>query len=154
MNGGFMKKSVRVTPLLFISGTLLAVDLDYEPCEKTYVDPIEILLEENKIKVIDGECLSQTSALYSDENGLYYKDLMLEKEEEEVDLTPLIAEDEALIETDALIDPFEEMEEVLVLNFPEEEVTAEEEEVQEIILAPPLPSKPSTLPWPFCDKMR
>jgi len=153
MTGGFMKKSVRVTALLFISGTLLAADLDYEPCEKTYVDPIEILLEENKIKVVDGECLSQTSALYSDENGLYYKDLMLEKLEE-VDLTPLIAEDEAVIETDALIDPFEEMEEILVLNFPEEEVAAEEEEVQEMILAPPLPSKPNTLPWPFCDKMR
>lgn len=56
---------------------------EYVPCAKTYVDPNVVDLREKKIKVREGEEIYQTSALYSDKNGLFYKDYLDRYEDEE-----------------------------------------------------------------------
>lgn len=135
-----------------LSGTLWASSFeDYIPCDKTYIDPNVVDLHEKKIKVQDGEEIYQTSAIYSDKNGLFYKDYLQRYEEEEETVTLDLAF------TDQQMDPMEK------IPAPQETPLYTDQMITHLEPTPPhsLPttqtaSKP--LPqkgaWPYTNKRR
>jgi hypothetical protein len=136
-----MKKSICLAAIsfLFIQEMMATTTQNFEPCEKTYVDFYKVDLEENIIKVKDEEGVHQTSAIYSDHNGLYYKDYL---PSEKLDL----------VQTDKLIDPFEEIDSILTSNpLISDEIFAQNQGIEKPQARPPA-SKPSQASWPFCDK--
>ncbi|MCP5506600.1 MAG: hypothetical protein H7A38_06935 [Chlamydiales bacterium] len=136
---------------LLLTGTLwAAAHEEYIPCEKTYIDPNVVDLHEKKIKVQEGEEIYQTSAIYSDKNGLFYKDYLQRYEEEE----ETVALDLAF--TDQQIDPMEH------IPPPQETLLYTDQMITQREPAPP-PSQPtpktsSPLPqrgaWPYTNKRR
>ena len=136
-----MKKNICfvAVSLLFIQEAIAETNQNFEPCEKTYVDFYKVALEENTIKVKGEESVHQTSAIYSDQNGLYYKDCLLSEVSDPV-------------QTDELLDPFEEMVSILTSNL----IISDEELAQDQAIEKPRPpaQKPSSASWPFCDKSR
>ncbi|MCB1110574.1 MAG: hypothetical protein KDK64_06290 [Chlamydiia bacterium] len=57
----------------------------YTPCEKTYIDPHLIHLNQHRIEVGNGEEKIQTSTLYSDDSGIYFQDFLKQQEEEQIE---------------------------------------------------------------------
>ncbi|MCP5505015.1 MAG: hypothetical protein H7A41_07680 [Chlamydiales bacterium] len=85
-----------------ISG-FATVEHYYIHCEKTYVDPEVIDLHERKIKFKSLGETYQTSAIYSDEHGLYYQDYL---ENHEQVLSTSDHSTTLNMETDEQLDPF------------------------------------------------
>lgn len=62
-------------PCFFIGASLYAQEpTGFKQCPKTYVDPDHVDLIENTISVETQGVHYRTSAIYSDDSGLYYKD--------------------------------------------------------------------------------
>jgi hypothetical protein len=77
---------------------------EYVPCEKTYIDPKTVNLFEKKIKIDQEGKTLQTSAIYADSGGLFYKDYLHSYEDEEETTTTLSTD---LTLSDKQMDPFE-----------------------------------------------
>jgi len=84
----------------------------FENCDKTYIEPFLVGLHDNKIEIENNGEVFQTSAVFSDDLGLYYTNyLKAEKVEEPVtiDLSPLLTSEDCF-STDAQIEPLKELE--------------------------------------------
>ncbi len=78
----------------------------YENCDKTYITPFHVSLHGNKIEIESSGEVFQTSAVFSDDSGLYYTNYLKTEEVEEpvtVDLSPLLIEDH--FSTDVQLEP-------------------------------------------------
>ena len=149
--------------LMLSFGLLAKPSTTFEPCEKTYVAPEGVDLHPTAILVDqEGENL-QTSALYSDSNGLYYRDcLKAKKTAQKADLSALFRETDLIVVTDDLLDPITELENNLdPLVFSDQLLNEEVEFAKETSPQPQAPTSPQqpTQPssrrnnnWPFCDK--
>ncbi|CCB88176.1 hypothetical protein [Simkania negevensis] len=62
-----------------LSWALAPSTLSFVACEKTYVNPEEVLLEHATIHVQTENVAGVTSAIYSDGRGLYYQDIQLDE---------------------------------------------------------------------------
>ncbi len=86
----------------------------YKNCDKTYITPFHVRLHGNKIEIENSEEIFQTSAVFSDDSGLYYTNYLKTEEVAEVeestavDLSPLLNEDH--FTTDAQLEPLKEVE--------------------------------------------
>jgi hypothetical protein len=83
----------------------------YENCDKTYTTPFHVSLHGNKIEIENSGEIFQTSAVFSDDSGLYYTNYLKTVEVEEptvIDLSPLLNEDH--FTTDVQLEPLEEVE--------------------------------------------
>lgn len=125
----------------------------YEPCEKTYIDPLLVKLNGNKIEVDHKGAPARTSTLFSDNGGLYYIDILVEtlgKERQTTDLATLFNEGFFSHESDMLVEPFaSHSENALVTSNPlnESQYPSVEQRHQ--------PNQNSQkLVWPYCDKQR
>lgn len=67
---------MKKTFLFLFLGVSLIAD-HYEPCPKTYVEPALVQLIENRIYVRENNEVIQTSAVYSDDWGLFFIDKMI-----------------------------------------------------------------------------
>lgn len=127
----------------------------YIQCEKTYVDPEAIDLHERKIKFKSLGETYQTSAIYADENGLYYQDYLESYEQ------TLSANDHCTTlhrETDAQLDPFAHIEvpgenplatsETPPIN---SDKLVQEIDPQPVVQQPPVVKRTA---WPYCNKRR
>jgi len=65
-----------------LSWTLTSQDANFTPCDKTYIQPNEVFLEDNIIHIETENQSGTTSAIYSDITGLYYQDIAEDFEEE------------------------------------------------------------------------
>ena len=128
----------------------------YIHCDKTYVDPEAIDLHERKIKFKSLGETYQTSAIYADENGLYYQDYLESYEQ------TLSANDHCNTlnrETDAQLDPFAHIEVSEEFPFtPSETLPINSDQlVQEIAPQPVVQQQPPVVKrtaWPYCNKRR
>lgn len=59
-----------------ITWALTPQNPSFVPCEKTYISPQEIALEETTIHIKTESLSGKTSAIYSDSTGLYYTDFL------------------------------------------------------------------------------
>ncbi|MCB1082093.1 MAG: hypothetical protein KDK63_02995 [Chlamydiia bacterium] len=110
----------------------------FELCDKTYVDPFCVDLHENIIEVESSGELIQTSAIYSDEYGLYYKDYLKEKGKESSIDTASLFSDDFFSNHHELNDPLTQLEE-------EEEIVIAQEE-------PPAQAPPKIQRgWPYIN---
>jgi hypothetical protein len=73
--------------LLVTGGVWASLYEEYVPCEKTYIDPHTVNLFEKKIKIDQEGNTLQTSAIYADSEGLFYKDYLHSYEDEETTTT-------------------------------------------------------------------
>lgn len=135
-----------------------SVHEEYVPCAKTYVDPEVVDLHEKKIKVHEGADTYQTSAIYSDINGLFYKDY-LDRYEDAEPSPELALIEEPIVEqptdsklSDKQLDPLE------TLNPPAQTplytdrlITQREPTPASPAVEKPLYKKPA---WPYTNKRR
>jgi len=119
----------------------------YENCDKTYITPFYVSLHGNKIEIENSGEIFQTSAVFSDDSGLYYTNYLKTVEVEEptvIDLSPLLNEDH--FTTDAQLEAVE--------------VKVEIETKAPTIVADPQPQKAVSAPreqkqvksWPYNHK--
>lgn len=139
-----LMKKICLALLIGVSAAGFAAPItSFELCDKTYVDPFCVNLHENIIEVESDEEVIQTSAIYSDEYGLYYKDYLKEKSEGAgIDTTSLFS-DEFFSNHDELDDPLTQLEE-------EEEIVVAQQEPP----PPPPPAQTSPKPqrgWPYVN---
>lgn len=88
----------------------------YENCDKTYITPFHVGLHGNKIEIESNGEVFQTSAIFSDDSGLYYTNYLKTETVEEhvteepatVDLSPLLIEDH--FSTDVQLEHLKEIE--------------------------------------------
>lgn len=130
-----------------------SVHEEYVPCAKTYVNPNVVDLHEKKIKVHEGAEAYQTSAIYSDTNGLFYKDYLDRYEDEKP--TVELAQSEQPIDpklSDKQLNPLE------TPNPPEQAalytdrlITQREPTSSSPVVEKPLYRKPA---WPYTNKRR
>lgn len=156
-----MKRMLFVALLGISVGGFSETTTAFSPCEKTYVDPFHIDIHDKKIHVDDRGESFETSALYSDESGLYYKDFLekpkpIQEQEEEpievIDIAPVFEED--LFTTDEQVDlsiQEENEEEVVAAPTPPKQTVMPSQPTpkQKPALAPsPVRNKPKRS-WPF-----
>lgn len=123
----------------------------YENCDKTYITPFHVSLHGNKIEIESNGEVFQTSAVFSDDSGLYYTNYLKTEEVEEptaVDLSPLLIKDH--FSTDVQLEPLKL----------EPLIEVEIETKAPAIVADPQPKKASPAPreqkqvkgWPYNNK--
>ena len=132
------------------------------PCQKTYVDHFCVDLNDKIIAIETGVKVIQTSALFSDEGGLYYMDFLEQPEEEVVETEEPVHEDLFTTENE---DPVHEDLYITEEEEPDHEdlFTTDEQidsldQVQKDAPAPPKkqpPAKPNNSGgrgWPFTNR--
>ncbi|WP_420421448.1 hypothetical protein [Simkania sp.] len=114
-----------------VSWALAPSTLSFVACEKTYINPEEVLLDQATIHVQTENVTGVTSALYSDGQGLYYKDIQLD-------------------ETLCLDDFFDED----FFGFYSDEPSELFNDKPVVTTTEPTQQKPSrrSTGWPYCDK--
>lgn len=155
--GGIEMKTIvlGILTITSISG-FAAVEDYYIHCEKTYVDPEVIDLHERKIKFKSLGETYQTSAIYSDENGLYYQDY-LENYEQTLSTNDHFRTQK--LETDEQLDPFAHLEisEELPLVTSETLPIKADQFAQEVEPQPMGQQQPPVVKraaWPYSNKRR
>ncbi|QVL57579.1 MAG: hypothetical protein KFB93_00450 [Simkaniaceae bacterium] len=130
-------------------GAFASVKEEYVPCEKTYIDPEVVDLHEKKIKISSSGEVYQTSAIYSDANGLFYKDY-LDAHEHNVAVHEC---DRTLIaQTDTQLDPFGNQNTSDNMSLYTDELLAQEQNAKQVVqYQPPLVKKEA---WPYTNKRR
>lgn len=146
-----MKPPFSILIALITSSLAWTSESEWVSCEKTYICPENVSLELHKIEVKSQGALIQTSAIYSDRIGLYYKDFLETKTEEVVTVIEDISSPiEELVEEDIATIYSDEPSELF--DAPEEEIFFED----------PLPvasitkenSSKTPHVWPYAEKQR
>ena len=172
---------MKILALMTLSASLVqashaAESKGYKTCDKTYVSPDDIDFIENKIKVETKGIKYRTSAIYSDEDGLYYKDFFYTPPKE--DKVPFLINnylvsdargadfyDKSLTETSPIYsdDRQELLPEPVETQPTIQDLLVQEEQEPSVQNRPrkPQPQKPTRTRtvsqnngiWPYCDKM-
>lgn len=108
--------------------------LSFVSCEKTYINPEEILLEHATIHVQSENISGITSAIYSDGRGLYFKDIQLEE----------------VLSCDDFFD-----EDLFGIYSDEPMMIISDASLEEVLLSEPQQKNqrsPRSTCWPYCEK--
>ena len=143
-------KEVMLGFLTIVSiGAFASVKEEYVPCEKTYIDPEVVDLHEKKIKISSSGEIYQTSAIYSDANGLFYKDYL---DAHELPMATQECDRTLIAKTDAQLDPFGNLNTSDNISLYTDQLLAQEQNTQPVVQCqPPLVKKEV---WPYTNKRR